>query len=145
MLKRKVQVVILASTLTKNSNTISKVLLLQTNKKRGSFWQNVTGSVERFERYPRAALRELEEETGIKIDQILKFMDLKVIHQFRSKKGNPVKEKSYAVIVKKCKIKIDQNEHQKYIWKPIKSVRSSNYKFPTNFESFCLAKKYLKI
>lgn len=143
MYKRKVQVIIMASGT--GSKQISKVLLLQTNKKRGGFWQNVTGSVERFERFPKAAIRELWEETGIEQEHVLKFVDLKLTHQFRSKKGNPVKEKSYVVVVKKCKIKIDPKEHQNYIWKSIKSVRSSNYRFPTNFESFCLAKKYLKI
>ncbi len=141
--KRKVQVVIFARNA--NSSKITKALILRTNKKRGGFWQNVTGSVERYERYPTAALRELEEETGIDPTDIFVFADLKLEHKFLSRKGYPVKEKSYVVVVEEQKIKIDPNEHQDYEWLPIKSIRSTKFKFPTNFESFCLAKKTFKI
>ncbi len=141
--KRKVQVVILARKA--NSTKITKALILRTNKKRGGFWQNVTGSVERYERYPTAALREFEEETGITPDNIFIFADLKLEHKFFSRKGHPVKERSFVIVVEEQKVKIDPNEHQDYEWLPIKSIRSSKYKFPTNFESFCLAKKSFKI
>ncbi len=140
--KRKVQIVILGQK--PGSNKVSKLLLLQTNKKRGSFWQNVTGSVERYERYHKAALREVWEETGITDEEIFAFIDLKLEHKFSSRKGHPVTEKSYAIVVNEQKIKIDPKEHQHYKWHLIKSIRSSNYKFPTNFESFCLAKKTFK-
>lgn len=141
--KRKIQVVIFAQK--KNSNKVSFALILRTNKKRGGFWQNVTGSVEKYERFPKAALRELWEETGIDSANVLIFADLKLEHCFLSKKGYRVQEKSYVVVVKQQKIKIDPKEHQNYKWLPIKSIRSSKYKFPTNFESFCLAKKTFKI
>ena len=140
--KRKVQVVILAQK--SGSSKVTKVLLLQTNKKRGGFWQNVTGSVERYERFHKAALREVWEETGLKDNDMEAFIDLKIEHKFLSQKGYPVTEKSYAIVVQEQKIKIDPREHQRYKWHPIKSIRSSNYKFPTNFESFCLAKKTFK-
>lgn len=141
--KRKVQVVIFAQKTP--SSKITKVLMLKTNKKRGGFWQNVTGSVERYERYHTAALRELWEETGISAQDIYTFLDLKLSHRFFSRKGHPVTENSFVVVVPEQKIKIDSNEHQDYKWLPIKSIRSSNYKFLTNFESFCLAKKSFKI
>jgi 8-oxo-dGTP pyrophosphatase MutT (NUDIX family) len=140
--KRKVQVVILATK--PGSKKVTQVLLLQTNKKRGGFWQNVTGSVEKFERFSKAALREVWEETGISTDDIHIFMDLKLEHCFKSQKGHNVKEKSFVIVTTEMKIKIDPKEHQDYKWQPIKSIRSTNYKFPTNFESFCLAKKSFK-
>ena len=140
--KRKVQVVILAQK--SGSSKVTKVLLLKTNKRRGGFWQNVTGSVEPYERFYKAALREVWEETGLCDDDIFAFIDLKLEHRFLSRKGSPVTEKSFAIVVDEQAIKIDAKEHQSYKWVPIQSIRSSNYQFPTNFESFCLAKKTFK-
>lgn len=141
--KRKVQVVIFARKA--SSGKITKVLILRTNKKRGGFWQNVTGSVEHYERFPSAALREFKEETGINPKNIFVLVDLKLEHKFLSRRGYPVKERSYVIVVEEQKVKIDPKEHQDYEWLPIKSIRSTKYKFPTNFESFCLAKKTFKI
>lgn len=140
--KRKVQVVIFAQK--PGSSKVTQVLLLKTNKKRGGFWQNVTGSVEHYERFHKAALREVWEETGLCDDDIHSFIDLKLEHTFLSRKGHPVSERSFAIVVDERSIKIDPKEHQSYKWLPIKSIRSSNYQFPTNFESFCLAKKTFK-
>ena len=42
------------------------LLLLQTNERRGSFWQNVTGGVEKEDRdFFAAAKREVQEELGV--------------------------------------------------------------------------------
>ena len=121
--KRKVQVVVLAQK--PYSDEISKVLLLQTNKKRGGFWQNVTGSVEKYERFLKAALRELWEETGISAVNVHRIIDLKLEHTFLSRNGHPVQEKSFAVVVDERKISLDPKEHQHYKWLPIKSIRIS--------------------
>jgi len=59
---RKVQVWILIDLPNKQA-----VLLLKTSPQRGSFWQPVTGSVEKEESDLTAALREAMEETGLKI------------------------------------------------------------------------------
>jgi 8-oxo-dGTP pyrophosphatase MutT (NUDIX family) len=45
-------------------------------------WQCVTGSIEPGERVTAAALRELEEETGIRGDAIEAFFDLDLVSQF---------------------------------------------------------------
>ena len=60
MVKRqKVQIVIFRE----KEKTGYDVLLLKTNKRRGSFWQNVTGGVETSDHtLLKAAEREIEEE-----------------------------------------------------------------------------------
>ena len=64
-MSEKVQIIILRKT----SNLI-EALLLQTNSKRGGFWQNVTGGVEPSDKTIRdAVIREVHEETGIKIEE----------------------------------------------------------------------------
>ncbi len=142
MKKRKVQVVIFARK--NDSSPANKILLLQTNKRRGGFWQNVTGSVEKGERYKQAALRELNEETGIELNEIEKFIDLQLEHSFLTKKGHSVTEKSFAVIVAYKKVTLDPNEHQKSKWQNLSQISLRSYGFPTNFESFFRAKKLLK-
>ncbi|MBF0363624.1 MAG: NUDIX domain-containing protein [Oligoflexia bacterium] len=49
----------------------NKVLLLRTNKTRGGFWQNITGSVEKVdENLNQAAFREFSEETGLVLSSV---------------------------------------------------------------------------
>ena len=62
MKKRKVQAVIFYH----DANNKKQFLLLQMNERRKFLWQNVTGSVEKDEKYRKAAIREAMEETGIK-------------------------------------------------------------------------------
>ena len=47
-----------------------RYLLFQVNEKRGGFWQNITGSVEKNESFYEAALREINEETGKKYGKV---------------------------------------------------------------------------
>ena len=61
MKKRKVQVAIFHL----DEQQQKHFLLLKTNKKRGEFWQNVTGSVEEGESFEQGAIREVIEETGL--------------------------------------------------------------------------------
>ena len=61
MNKRKVQVVIFRVA----SNNEKQFLLLKMNEKRGFFWQNITGGVEKSEDFKAAALREAKEETKV--------------------------------------------------------------------------------
>ncbi|MBL7665835.1 MAG: NUDIX domain-containing protein [Bacteriovoracaceae bacterium] len=132
---KKVQVVIISD---------GEVLLLKTNEKRGLFWQNVTGTVEKGEDFLPAALREAEEETGLKLKNIDKQILLPKTYYFTDRFEREVEEKCFLLISKKrWDVKIDPKEHLEYHWKKMKDVTSENYKFPSNFEAFELAKKAL--
>ena len=64
-------------------------LLMQTNKKRGEFWQNVTGKIESGETFEQTAIREVTEETGLTELAIIK--KLGIIHREATERdGTPV-------------------------------------------------------
>lgn len=135
---KKVQVVVL----TKKSPT--EVLILQTNARRGSFWQNVTGSVEKNEDYLTAAKRELEEETRIGNKQLLSFQALDFDFRFTDQFKRKVKEECFlAIIEAPCDIVIDPSEHQAYQWKKVEDLSVHDFKYPSNFEA--LTKAFLSI
>jgi len=134
MMHKKIQVVIID-----RSRKGPKALLLQTNLKRGEFWQNVTGSVEKDETFFSAAKRELEEETGIISDNIF---DLDVGFNFIDRHGEDVIEQAYVALldITPTEIKLDPGEHIDYKWKSLDLITDQDYKFPTNFEAFLKAK-----
>ena len=134
---QKAQIVVFAKTSKK-----MKVLLFQTNKKRGSFWQNITGSVEKNESYLMGALREFREETGISDDTIQEIKLLKCDFKFTDLYKRKVSEKCFAILLtKKCSPKLDAKEHQNFKWHDVNKISEENYKFPSNFQAFCEAKK----
>ena len=136
-LKRKAQVVIIAP-----SGKTMKVLLMRTNKKRGNFWQNVTGSADKGESFTMAALREAKEETGLDFDQILQVVQLPLAFEFDDRWGKRVYEATFLVVMKNIfKVKIDKSEHDKSLWRDCKKIKNTNYKFGTNFETFKEAMK----
>jgi dATP pyrophosphohydrolase len=109
-------------------------LLLKTNKKRGEFWQNVTGSVEAGESYQEGALREAIEETGLTENNIKKMSPTEVVYQFVDRWKRDVKEKTYLIEVKKpWDVKIDPKEHCKYKWVPEKELHPRAVKFISNY------------
>lgn len=67
-------------------------LILQTNERRGGFWQNVTGSVESNENILDAARRELIEETSLEIDDI-RILDIEF--KFEDQWKRSVQEKCF--------------------------------------------------
>ncbi|MDH4468618.1 MAG: NUDIX domain-containing protein [Bacteriovoracaceae bacterium] len=116
------------------------ILRLRTNKKRGRFWQNVTGSIEVFDKsFRQGALRELREETNIKNKAVLKCTSLKFEYKYFSKQGMPILEKCFVAIVNGDKIKIDSKEHDLYEWKTIEKIKKADYKHPLNFKASKLA------
>lgn len=126
--KKKVQVVVLTKT---------EVLLLRTNKLRGNFWQNVTGSVDKNEPILFAAIREFCEETGLETSDIKVIHDLNLNFKFLSRFKKPVTEYCFAFqLTKKKKIKIDPSEHDKFIWKKISKIKESDFGFKTNHQAF---------
>lgn len=137
---QKVQVVLILEDQKK-----SFLLLMQTNQKRGAFWQNITGSVEkedqeRAQHSPEltwllAAQRELLEETGIKLD-LTKFIDLKMTYQFKDRFSREVEEKCFLALTSgvRPEIKIDPKEHQAFRWITGDNLEENLYKYPLNFE-----------
>ena len=141
-MKKKVQVVIAG--LDKSSGTY-KILLLMTNEKRGSFWQNVTGSVEKNESEEAAALREVMEETGLKLEDVVDLIDLKLIHHFTDSRDKKCQEYSFLLITdKQWKIKIDPHEHQESHWCEIDKLSIHSVKYDTNWETLQKAIKLIK-
>lgn len=139
---KKAQVVI--ATLDAQNKTFH-FLLMQTNEKRGQFWQNVTGKVEKDESYDDGALREAIEETGLKIDHIVDMIDLGLSHEFVDQRKRDVHEKSFLLVLdSKWDIKLDPHEHQDYKWVPMDEVKRESVLHAGNFEALERAAKHLK-
>jgi 8-oxo-dGTP pyrophosphatase MutT (NUDIX family) len=111
----------------------AKVLILRTRPERGSFWQPVTGSVEKGEKIPVAALREAREETGLSFRSKPKPLGEPFCFESR---GRQVEEHCFwlEATVKNLQVTLDPHEHTEYQWRtPDWAARkikfSSNRKF----------------
>ena len=132
MLRKKVQVVVFDL-----SGKTPRVLLLKTNKSRGSFWQNITGSVETNEPLLVAAKRELLEETGLVPNEIFNLDYYFEYDQFS--------EHVFAVVLLKTPKEIVLGpEHEECKWVEVNSLTKDSYKFLSNFESFIVANMRIK-
>lgn len=130
-MKRKVQVVIL----TENPENELEVLVLKTNKDRGAFWQNVTGSVNSDESFQEAAYRELMEETGINSKEALSFLqDLDTEFFFDDRKNRKVQERVYFYHGPRWDIQICK-EHTEYEWLEVNKIDAGKYKYPSNYHA----------
>jgi 8-oxo-dGTP pyrophosphatase MutT (NUDIX family) len=120
-------------------------LLLQTNIKRGSFWQNVTGKVEDGETFEEGGLREAIEETGLEIEKIVDMMDLGLKYEFIDQRERKVHEESFLMILdQKWEVQLDSHEHQNYKWVSIDEIHPEIVKHSSNFESLEKSRKILK-
>lgn len=120
-------------------------LLLQTNARRGEFWQNVTGKIEKEESYEAGALREAIEETALNVDHIMDMVDLGLKHEFSDNRGRSVHEKSFLIVLdQRWEIKIDPHEHQAFRWVPINEIHPEMVKYPGNFEALEKAQQVLR-
>lgn len=100
---------------TKNSDGGDEVLLLETNEKRGCFWQPITGSVEPNEEPLSAALREAKEETGFSFES--KPLSLEHEFEFTESRGGSVLESCYMLQAPaKYPPRIDPREHRAWKW-----------------------------
>lgn len=114
-------------------------LLLQTNERRGSFWQNVTGKVEDGETIEEGGLREAIEETGLEIESIVDIINLGLKYEFTDQRERKVHEECFLIILdKKWDVKIDSHEHQNFKWVALKDIHPEIVKHASNFE--CLEK-----
>ncbi len=140
MAKKKVQIVIFKSS-DGSCQKITHVLLLKTNRQRGQFWQNVTGSVENDESFLASALREVQEETQLQINQeILK--KIEVEYFFIDRKKRKVHEKVYTFITDQDQIRISEEEHTEYRWQAIDDINEQSYLYYTNYDAFSKALKF---
>ncbi len=120
-------------------------LLLQTNERRGSFWQNVTGKIEDQETIEEGGLREAIEETNLNIEHIVDMINLGLVYEFTDKRGRKVHEECFLIILDcKWEVKIDPHEHQDYKWVPLKNINHSSVKYESNFETLEKSSKLLR-
>ncbi len=118
-------------------------LLLQTNQKRGEFWQNVTGKVDAGETYEEGALREVIEETNLNPQYIVHFIDLKLSHNFIDERNRDVHEKAYLLLVDRVfDVKIDPHEHMNHRWE--RNLEHFVVKHEGNFEALVKAENLLR-
>ncbi len=132
-LKKKVQVVIIAE--------MSLLLFEFNNQIPNNYvgFQNITGSVEGDESFIEAAIRELDEEAGIKSTVI----DINKEFTFFDRWKKNCLEKVYlCFLTKKPEITLNE-EHLFYKWVPLSDVNAHDYTFPTNFEAFEACKNYV--
>jgi 8-oxo-dGTP pyrophosphatase MutT (NUDIX family) len=128
-----------------NTSHSFEFLLLQTNERRGSFWQNVTGKIEDQETIEEGGLREAIEETNLNIEQIVDMINLGLVYEFADKRERKVHEECFLIILDgKWEVKIDPHEHQDYKWVPLKNINQSSVKYESNFETLEKSSKLLR-
>jgi len=97
----------------KKEKDIILFLILKRNPQKGNFWQAISGNVKPHESFEQAALRETEEETGIK--KHLEFIDVDYSFDFFDDNRNQ-HEKVFAIRVHKTAEVILSSEHIKFLW-----------------------------
>lgn len=109
-----------------------RVLVLRLTPERGGFWQTVTGKVEEGESFQEGALREAEEETGLRFERIPQYLGLE--HRFDGRWG-PAHEKCFLLPIvggsSAPAPRLDSNEHVSFQWLPPADA-STLVKFPMN-------------
>jgi len=121
------------------------ILLLQTNQRRGQFWQNITGKIEEEETFEEGGLREAIEETGLKVESIIDMRDLGLTYEFTDQHGRKVTEKCFLfVLEKKWDVVIDPKEHQAFKWVALSEISPESVKYSSNFETLDKAIKTLR-
>ncbi len=115
--------------------TNDSLLLLKLIPKRGHFWQNITGGVDKGEEVFEGAKRELEEESGFTLKDGQLF-DLKHSFSFEGRRG-PCTEYVFLFLLDKIKNPtLDGKEHESFKWVKIKEVTKDCYKYDSNWEAF---------
>lgn len=120
-------------------------LLMQTNEKRGSYWQNVTGKIDEGESFDEGALREAEEETGLQLENVVEMIDLQIEHHFIDFRERDCRERAFLVVLNSVwDVKIDPKEHQDFKWIDLKDIRRDCVRYEGNFEALAKSCEILK-
>jgi 8-oxo-dGTP pyrophosphatase MutT (NUDIX family) len=139
---KKAQVVL--ATIDQVSHTFN-FLLLQTNVRRGSFWQNVTGKIEAEETFEEGGLREAIEETNLKVESIVDIINLGLKYEFVDQRERKVHEESFLIILDgKWDVKIDSHEHRDFKWVGLNDIHRESVKHESNYETLLKSQKLLK-
>ncbi|MGZ3693041.1 MAG: NUDIX hydrolase [Bdellovibrionota bacterium] len=115
-------------------NTEKQVLVFRVTEARGGFWQPVTGKVEKGESFLEGALREAEEETGIRFERQPQYLGLE--YEFEGRWGPAVERAFFLPIYSPSPPapKLDRNEHVEFRWvTPEEAIKL--VKFPHNKEA----------
>ncbi len=140
MNKRKVQIVVFYTAQSQNKT----YLVLKTNKKRGMFWQNITGGVDKGEDFKSAAIREFQEETSIHPDNIKNITETNLFFEFHDRWGKDVYEKVYVIeLSQKYDITIDPHEHCDFQWVNDISKLQKMMKYSSNYDAINLVQENL--
>ena len=139
---KKAQVVLAAID---ESSQSFQFLLLQTNERRGSFWQNVTGKIEENETIEEGGLREAIEETQLKIESIVDIQSLGLKYEFTDQRERKVHEECFLIILdSKWNVVIDPHEHQGFKWVSLNEIKPGIVKFESNYETLVKSQNILK-
>ncbi len=92
----------------------NKILLIKRKPEDGGFWQTVTGTLEEGETLKDTLVREIEEEVGIKENNIQEISDF--VYRFNwDKKGWCQTDYVFAVLVDTDKVVLS-HEHTDFVW-----------------------------
>jgi 8-oxo-dGTP pyrophosphatase MutT (NUDIX family) len=121
------------------------VLLLQTNERRGRFWQNVTGKLEKSETFEEGALREAMEETGLDQGSVVDLIDLNLTHEFVDQRSREVIERAFLLVLDgQWKVKLDPQEHEAFRWVELDGINRDSVMHLGNFEALERALRILR-
>ncbi len=104
----------------KDKAGVIKYLILKRSPSKGAFWRPVTGGVHHHESPNEAALREVEEETGLK--KIRTLIDSKYTFSFTLQSGRVLEERVFLVEVEEMVNIVLSDEHTEYQWLAIEDA-----------------------
>lgn len=138
---KKVQIVIAALT----PSGEWQCLILRTNKVRGHYWQNVTGSIDGDETFEEGALREAQEETGLPLEGIVDIHDLGMPQTFFDRWKRKVVEHTFLVVCEQqWKPVIHHEEHDDWRWLALSEITPNTLEWPSNSEALAKAARILR-
>lgn len=109
-----------------------KVLVLRLNPSRGAYWQPVTGKIEEGESFLDGALREAQEETGLRFERHPQYLGLE--YGFQGKWG-PATERAFFLPIfggdSPPTPTLDGKEHDAYEWLDPEDA-ATRVKWPSN-------------